>query len=187
MKKNKGYTLVEIIAAIVILALLILIAVPAINKQLINFRLNYYKKLENSVVSASKDYVTDRRYSKPTKLFHSKVIKVSDLEKEGYIDEVKDYLGKKCDSTDTSYSYVVVVKTGEKQYDYTTCLKCNQDEKIYFQVKIPRLRRYKVRLQKQHQPLYLRFGQYGIFPCRKMLCWHIEPFRCHHNYPPWIF
>jgi len=128
LKNKKGYTLVEIIAAIVILAILILIAVPAINKQLINFRLNYYKKLENSVVSASKDYVTDRRYSKPTKLFHSKVIKVSDLEKEGYIDEVKDYLGKKCDSTDTSYSYVVVVKTGEKQYDYTTCLKCSQDE-----------------------------------------------------------
>ena len=50
------------------------------------------------------------------------------MEDDKYIDEVKDYLGNYCDSSDTSYSYVVIVKTGEKTYDYQTCLKCSNDE-----------------------------------------------------------
>ena len=128
LKEKKAYTLIEIVAVIVILGLLLLIAVPAVNKQLTNFRINYYKKLEQSIASAAKDFISDNSRKKPTKVFHSRVIKVSELEKDGYIDEAKDYIGKSCDNSDNSYSYVLVVKTGVKEYDYTTCLKCSQDE-----------------------------------------------------------
>jgi len=126
--RDKGFTLVEILAVLVLIGVLLLIAIPAINKQLANFRVNYYKKLEESIESSAKDYILDRRFSKPTDLLHSKVIMVSELEEKGYIDSVKDYLGKTCDNTETSYSYVVMVKTGEKEYEYQTCLKCSQDE-----------------------------------------------------------
>ena len=125
---RKAYTLIEILAVVVILGILLLIAVPAINKQLNKFREDYYIKLEKSVVSAGKDYITEKRYSKPNQLLYSRIVKVDDLEDEGFIEEVKDYLGEKCDSTDTSYSYVVVVKMGEKKYQYRTCLKCSKDE-----------------------------------------------------------
>ena len=130
MNKNskKGFSVIELLAVIVIVGLLIAIAVPVVNKQLNNFRNNYYSKLEDSIKSAGQDYVSEKRFAKPTKLLHSRIIKVSELEDEKYIDEVKDYLGNYCDSSDTSYSYVVIVKTGEKTYDYQTCLKCSEDE-----------------------------------------------------------
>ena len=125
---RKAYTLIEILAAVVILGILLLIAVPAINKQLNKFRDEYYEKLEKSVKSAGQDYIAEKRYAKPNQLLYSKVVKVEDLEQDGFIDEVKDYLGEKCDTTDTSYSYVVVVKTGEKKYQYRSCLKCSEDD-----------------------------------------------------------
>ena len=130
MYKNnkKGFSVIELLAVIVIVGLLVAIAIPVVNKQLNNFRESYYSKLENSIKSASQDYIADKRFAKPTKLLHSRIINVSDLEDEKYIDEVKDYLGNYCDSSDESYSYVVVVKTGEKTYDYQTCLKCSNDE-----------------------------------------------------------
>ena len=130
MNKNnkKGFSVIELLAVIVIVGLLVAIAIPVVNKQLNNFRHNYYSKLEESIKTAGQDYVSDKRFSKPTKLLYSRIVKVSDLEDEMYIDEVKDYLGNYCDSSDTSYSYVVIVKTGEKTYDYQTCLKCSNDE-----------------------------------------------------------
>ena len=131
MKKinKKGYTLIEILAVVIILGILLLIAVPAINKQLNQFRVDYYSKVESSGKAAGKDYISDKRYSKPTKLLHSKVVKLEVLEREGYLsDEVKDYVGEKCDAYETSYSYFIVVKTGDKKFEYATCLKCSGDE-----------------------------------------------------------
>ena len=58
-------------------------------------------------------------YNKAQNLFCALLYKMcykSEIEGEGFIEEVKDYLGEKCDSTDTSYSYVIVVKMGEKKY-----------------------------------------------------------------------
>ena len=40
--KNKAFTLVEMIAVVIILSMLLLIAVPAIGAILANFRLTYY-------------------------------------------------------------------------------------------------------------------------------------------------
>jgi len=130
MYKNneKGFSLIELLAVIVILGLLVAIAIPLVSRQLNKFREDYYSKLETSIKTAAQDYVSDKRYIKPTKLLHPLIVKVETLEDEKYIDEVKDYLGNSCDNNATSYSYVIVVKTGEKTYDYQTCLKCSEDD-----------------------------------------------------------
>ncbi len=126
MKKRKnGYTIIEILAVILIIGLLLAIAVPAVNKQLNDFRVNYYEKLEESIKAGGQDYISDKRFSKPKDLLYSKVITLKELEDAKYIDEVVDYVGKSCD---VENSYVVVVKTSEKDYEYHTCLKCSYDE-----------------------------------------------------------
>ena len=42
-----------------------------------------------------------------------------------YIDEVRDYNGKECD---INKSYVVAIRKGRDKYEYTTCLKCSEDD-----------------------------------------------------------
>ena len=76
MKKinKKGYTLIEILAVVIILGILLLIAVPAINKQLNQFRVDYYSKVESSGKAAGKDYISD--FS------------------DNQIAEIKDYMGR---------------------------------------------------------------------------------------------
>lgn len=122
LKDKRGFTVVEILAVIVLITLLLLVAVPAVGKQLEGVREDYYISLEKSIKTSAQDYISESRYGKPSKLLYSRVIEVDDLVKKNYIDEVKDYLGKDCKG-----SYVIVVKTGNKSYDYTTCLSCMKD------------------------------------------------------------
>ena len=73
MKDRKGFTIIELLAVIVILGLLMVVAIPAINKTLADFRIKYYTKLENSLEAAGKSYISDKRNAKPTELLYSKV------------------------------------------------------------------------------------------------------------------
>ena len=124
MRNRNGFSLIELLAAIVILGLILAIAVPAISGNLGNFRIEYYYKLEKSVLSAGEEYISDKRFSKPTELLYSYVVPISKLENEGYIDEVVDYSKSACDKDN---SYVIVVKTSDNNYEYAACLKCDSD------------------------------------------------------------
>ena len=123
-KDKKGFTMVEMLAVVIILALLVGIAVPAISSQLAKFRYNYYNSLETSVLSAGEEYFSDNRFSMPSEILYSNTVSISDLVSGGYISEVADYNGDVCDMDN---SYVVVVRIGEGKYEYATCLVCNDD------------------------------------------------------------
>ena len=128
MKNKKGFTIIELLAVIVILGLIIVVAIPAINKELAKFREKYYIELENTVKAAGQDYIGDKRFAKPKKLLNTNIIKASDISDKNYMDSIKDYRGHECDNEDDSYSYVVIVKLDDKKYEYQTCLKCSDDE-----------------------------------------------------------
>ncbi len=59
---NKGFTLVEVLAVIVILSILMAIMVPSVSNILKKNRENNYKDLKSSIVSAAKVYLSDNRY-----------------------------------------------------------------------------------------------------------------------------
>ena len=59
---NKGFTLIETLAAIVILSMLIVFMYPSVIKLINNNKDKNYSKLEESIVSASRLYISDYRY-----------------------------------------------------------------------------------------------------------------------------
>lgn len=65
MKKlnRKGFTLVEVIAAVVILSVLMLLLVPSVNSLLQRGKNNSYKDLKQSFLLAAEEYVNDNRYN----------------------------------------------------------------------------------------------------------------------------
>ena len=123
MKNRKGFTIIELLAVIVILGLIMGIAIPAVNKTLADFRTKYYTKLEKSMESAGKSYLSDKKNAKPTDLLNSKIIEGDSLVENKYLSDILDYNKHNC--TD---SYVVAVKFGDKDYKYQACLKCPEDE-----------------------------------------------------------
>lgn len=62
MLNNKGFTLVEVLAVVVILSILVAIMVPSVNYLIEENRENNYESLKKSIVSAARIYVSDNRY-----------------------------------------------------------------------------------------------------------------------------
>lgn len=59
---NKGFTLIETLAVVVILSVLIAIMVPSVNHLIEKNKENNYQSLKDGIVSAAKIYVSDNRY-----------------------------------------------------------------------------------------------------------------------------
>ena len=59
---NKGFSLIEVLAVIVILGVLATIMIPAANQMLNENKENSLKNLEKSIKSATKVYMSDNRY-----------------------------------------------------------------------------------------------------------------------------
>lgn len=63
MKLNKkGFTLIEMLAVVIILSTLMAIMVPSVNYLIEKNKENNYNDVKNSILSAAKMYVSDYRY-----------------------------------------------------------------------------------------------------------------------------
>ena len=59
---NKGFTLIEVLAVIVILSILMAIMVPSVGNIMKKNKADNYQNLEDSIISAAKIYISDNRY-----------------------------------------------------------------------------------------------------------------------------
>lgn len=59
---NKGFTLIEVLAVVVILSIIMAIMVPSVNNILNRNKEENYDDLEDSIISAAKIYISDNRY-----------------------------------------------------------------------------------------------------------------------------
>ncbi len=124
MRNNKGFTMIELIGAVIILGLLMTIAIPNISKLMERFRIDYYTKLEKTVREAAIEFYKDNRIYRPNDLLKADHVDVnSTLVTKNYLSDVKDYHGGVC-----SNSYVVVIYKGNDNYEYQTCLRCAGDD-----------------------------------------------------------
>lgn len=130
MKKvnNKGFSLLEVLAVIIILSALSMVIVPNIMTYIEKSKDEYIYNLKNSIILTTKDFYANNRNRLLTKTDGTTkdYVTIDELKSLNYITgEIKDSKGNDCTTT----TYVVAINEG-LGYKYYTCLICG--EKVYF-------------------------------------------------------
>ena len=118
--KNKGFTLVELLATITILGILSGIGIMSVSWILNNAKSNYYKSLKGTIESAARSYYGDHRALLPTEVNGSTKISIENLVNSKYLSPVKDNSGK-----NICTGNVVVTRMSADNYEYSIDLLCN--------------------------------------------------------------
>ena len=116
---KKGFTLVELLAVIVILAVVITVAVPAFNKYILQSEKQYYNSLEKSVKTSGMEYFNENSVFFPKEVGEYAVVNKDELKGSGIIENITDSEGNPCQEVN-----VIVQKKENGSYEYMTCLKC---------------------------------------------------------------
>ncbi len=134
---RKGFTLIEMLAVVILLAVLMGIAVPAYQKYIVSSRNSSYKTAEQSMVKAGtaamldcvnsmgSDMCLDKRM--PQNEGDSTTITLKELIDNGYMNKIKDPKRRSefCDA-EKSYAYVKKNKLADGGgYTYYACLICD--------------------------------------------------------------
>ena len=118
MNNKKGFTIIELLAVILIISILLIIAAPTVMKYMKKGTQSYYRSLESEVKVAGGEYVETYRSLLPQNIGHVRVVDLAELESNKYIDPVKDEKGNSC------IGQVTIEKTKTDSYDYYSCIKC---------------------------------------------------------------
>ena len=125
LKNQKGFTLIEIIAAITIVGILTTIAVVSVTKIIESGKQKHYEAAEKNMILAGQSFVQENRSYLPKKTGGEKKIPLSALVNANYIKPIKDYSKHECNQAE---SYVLVHKYSQSDYTYTAHLKCRNYE-----------------------------------------------------------
>lgn len=120
---EKGFTLVELLAVILILGIIISCAFAAVMTNIKEAHKEYYASQEKMVTMSGREYFSDYRSQLPKEIGPVSRVSLKTLIKEKYIEEVVDYKKNACDY---EKSYVYVQKQSNNTYQYYTFLKCSE-------------------------------------------------------------
>ncbi len=119
---KKGFTLVELLAVIIVLSIVLVIAIPIVNTIISDMEMEAMKKNEEMMVSATKDYIVSNRISLPENIGDVVEVRLSDLIVSNHMEKIEAPSGnKECNG------YVLITKMSEKQYNYAPYLNCEND------------------------------------------------------------
>ena len=121
-RNNKGFSLVELLAAIVIMGILTGIGVVSVTYLINKTEKEYYKAQESEIIMAAKSYTQDNRGFLPKRVGQKNQIYLKTLQSKKYIGEVLDRNKKKCDP---DRSYVQVYRYSKNNYSYVVNLVCD--------------------------------------------------------------
>lgn len=123
MKRN-GFTLIEILAVIIILGVVGLIVMPVVTSSLKESKDDLYQVQISNIREAAKTWAADNIYTLPTEKDKSVIVTLGTLQNEGYIDE-----GIKNPKTDDEFNVdetCVKVLYNGKKYTYSVLLTANE-------------------------------------------------------------
>ena len=86
MKQN-GFTLVEVLAVIIILGIIGVIVMPAVTGSINDSKDDLYDMQVSNIIEASKTWAADNLSSLPTTVGEEKKVSLKELQENGYIDE----------------------------------------------------------------------------------------------------
>ena len=122
MINKKGFTLVEILATIVILGLLVTLGYISVRAILDRGNDSYYKTQEDMLILAGKNYFADYRSKLPKEIGETAYVTLKTLIDENYIEPIKDKNKNDCDD---NKSRVTALKVSETEYQYYGLLVCD--------------------------------------------------------------
>ena len=127
MKTNKrGFTMLELLAVIIILGIIISLAYTSISRYLNQARSTTYSDFEKNITSGVTNYLIDHTGSIPDE-GESLVVDVEKLVCEGYVDDLQD--PRESARTCNLESYAIVKRNNDTSsnmdIEYSACLKCS--------------------------------------------------------------
>jgi prepilin-type N-terminal cleavage/methylation domain-containing protein len=120
---KRGFTLVELLAIIVILGVILVIAIPKVSESINISKIEAFIKDEEELVRATESFIAQNVKYIPQNIGDTKEVKLSDLQNEKFIYTVVNPNDNKA----TCNGYVLVTKTGDKKYDYVPHLNCEKN------------------------------------------------------------
>ena len=127
--KRKGFTIVEILAAVVIIAILSVVVIPNISSYIAISKDEYNKDVKKQMILAGKNYYSENQERLPRDTSEKTMdyISVSELSTLKYVDnEFVDADDNSC----MEKSYVVAANKG-LGINYYACMICGEDEDKY--------------------------------------------------------
>ncbi len=118
---NRGFTLVEILAAVTILGIISTIAIISVTKVLDRAKQNHYVTAEKNLALAGESYAGQNRAVLPKVVGQKTKISMKKLVDQNYIKQIKDYSKNNCDM---EKSYVQIYKYSKTDYSYYAHLEC---------------------------------------------------------------
>ena len=129
MKKKNGFTLIEILAVVVILAILSLIAIPVISKQIQQSKIHLYKEQVNRILEASEKYMQENDSTLPKKMLENYDITEAPVEKitldmlyENKFIKESDPKNPLKSSISMDKEVAIYYNTPKNQYDVVYCI-----------------------------------------------------------------
>lgn len=118
---NKGFTLVELLAVIVILGLISGIGIVAFSTLTARSESDYFVSLENNLELGASNYFANNRSARPTIDVVCSKVSLRTLVDAKYIDSATDNNGNTCDLEN---SYVYIKRNANREYEYKSALVC---------------------------------------------------------------
>ena len=154
---KKGFTLVELLAVMILLGIISLIAIPSIGKMLIRSRENAYESTKNELIKAAKKYAAEHTGELPVREWNSveKCLSINDIVKNGYINE-DEVIDPRTEETMIGF-IKITYDASYKQYVYEYKEECNildlSSENVIFNTSnvaqtyvVPKTGKYKIEL-----------------------------------------
>ena len=124
--KNKGFTMIELLATITILGILSVIAVTSVTVFINKGKKNFYSSQRNNLISSAKSYYQANKSKLPKDIGTSKSVTYRELKNNKYIGMMyADDRKTECNPDDTK---VVVTIVDKNKYKYKGYLSCGTEK-----------------------------------------------------------